>query len=77
MDMYETKISAARWIAYDLPGNVGWIAYLTGMLLTLIKKPDFIGCSGLLAVMLVSILPAIMMLVGIVELVNERINKLD
>ena len=25
---YETKISDARWWAYDIPGNAGWIAYL-------------------------------------------------
>ena len=24
--MYESKISDAKWIAYDIPGNVGWIA---------------------------------------------------
>ena len=26
--IYETKISDARWWAYDIPGNAGWIAYL-------------------------------------------------
>ena len=28
--MYETKISTPLWIAYDIPGNVGWILYLIG-----------------------------------------------
>lgn len=28
--MYETKISSARWIMYDIPGNIGWILYLVG-----------------------------------------------
>ena len=27
-EQYKTAISDARWIAYDIPGNVGWIAYL-------------------------------------------------
>ena len=26
--LYETHISDARWMAYDIPGNIGWIAYL-------------------------------------------------
>ena len=26
--IYETKISDARWWAYDVPGNAGWILYL-------------------------------------------------
>lgn len=25
--MYESKISDARWIAYDIPGNVGGIDF--------------------------------------------------
>lgn len=27
--MYETKISSDRWIMHDIPGNIGWILYLT------------------------------------------------
>ena len=27
-DLYETKISTTRWMAYDIPGNVGWILYI-------------------------------------------------
>ena len=30
--LYETKISNARWIAYDLPGNIGWIAYIVALI---------------------------------------------
>ena len=26
--LYKTEISDVRWMAYDIPGNVGWIAYL-------------------------------------------------
>lgn len=29
--MYESKISNARWIAYGLPGNVGWISFLVAL----------------------------------------------
>ena len=39
--MYEGNISDARWIAYDLPGNVGWILYFIGLILAFTKKPAF------------------------------------
>ena len=67
--MYETNISNARWIAYDLPGNVGWIMYLvcTGQELQ----------AGVTFPSLLSVMPAVMMLVGVVELISERIAKLD
>ena len=32
-EIYETKISDARWIAYDIPGNIGWILYFVGLVL--------------------------------------------
>lgn len=75
--MYETKISDKRWMAYDLPGNVGWIMYLAGLILTFVKKPEFISYWGMFAVMVIAIIPAVMMVVGIAELINERIHKLD
>lgn len=75
--MYETKISDARWIAYDIPGNLGWIAYFTGLILIFLKKPDFMGDGVMRVMILVSVIPAIMMLIGLVELINERICKLD
>lgn len=77
LDMYETKISDIRWILYDIPGNIGWIAYFTGIILTFINMPDFMSDWIMAAIMLVSIIPAIMMLIGIIELINERINKFD
>ncbi len=26
-ELYETDISTARWLAYDIPGNAGWIIW--------------------------------------------------
>ena len=75
--MYETKISDKRWMAYDLPGNVGWIMYLAGLILTFTRKPEFISYWGMFAVMVLAIIPAVMMVIGIAELINERIHKLD
>lgn len=67
--MYETKISDGRWIAYDIPGNIGWIAYITGLILAMINKVDLIS--------VIAVVPAILMLTGVIELISERIVKLD
>lgn len=29
--MYESKIRTALWMAYDLPGNIGWLLYFVGL----------------------------------------------
>lgn len=67
--VYETQISDARWMAYDLPGNVGWIAWLVCTVKLL--------CGGVDWFTVLALVPAILMLVGVVELISERIAKLD
>ena len=48
--MYETKISDARWIAYDIPGNIGWIVYIVTVIIALINKQflpfSCLDCTG-------------------------------
>lgn len=63
---YKSEILVKRWIIYDIFGNVGWIMYFicTGLLL----KSDL---------NLTALIPAILMLIGIIELISERIVKLD
>lgn len=75
--MYESNISDARWIAYDLPGNVGWILYFIGLILAFTKKPAFMEESVMFHLTVVAVIPALLMLIGIVELINERVHKLD
>lgn len=75
--MYESKISDAKWIAYDLPGNVGWITFLAGLALCFIKKPEIMGNKVIVVLLLFDLLCAAVMIIGIVELVSERIQKLD
>ena len=75
--MYESKISNARWIAYDLPGNVGWILFLVGLVLCFTKKPEITGDKVIWALLLLDLLCAAAMIVGIMELISERIQKLD
>lgn len=76
-ELYETKISDARWIAYDIPGNMGWIMYIVVLVLSFVKQPVFMEVPLVLLCMVVGVLPAIAMIVGIVELISERICKLD
>lgn len=65
--LYESRISVKRWIVYDIFGNLGWLGY-------------FICAGKLLKNGLTSsyvLVPAALMLVGLVELISERIAKLD
>ena len=74
---YETQISDARWWAYDVPGNVGWIMYLICLFQCFVKQPVFMQTPLVKISLLAGILPAIAMIVGIAELISERIARLD
>ena len=75
--IYETLISDARWWAYDIPGNIGWILYLICLLQCFVQRPEFLEIPLVLISLVIGILPAIAMVVGIAELISERIAKLD
>ena len=66
---YKTAISDARWIAYDIPGNVGWIAYLVCVFRGLRERKNTYNIA--------SALPGVLMLIGVGELISERIAGLD
>ena len=68
-DSYETRISTARWMACDIPGNIGWIIWLAGTGLCLRE--------GVTTYALLSLVPALLMLAGIGELISERMAGLD
>lgn len=76
-EIYETKISDLRWIAYDIPGNIGWIMYMAGLVLCFVKRPNFLGSQAVFVLLLLAVIPAVLMLIGIGELISERILKLD
>ena len=67
--IYETKISDARWWAYDIPGNAGWIAYLACLFQSLKR--------GLNTFNMAALLPGGLMGLGVGELISERIAGLD
>lgn len=75
--VYESHISTARWLVYDVPGNVGWIMYLVCLTQCFVMHPEFMEIPLVLISLLVGILPAVAMVVGIAELISERILKLD
>lgn len=67
--LYETKISDARWIAYDIPANIGWISYIVGLIIAFVYYDYSVNIAG--------IIPAVFIVLGISELISERIAKLD
>ena len=67
--LYESKISTRRWMVYDILGNAGWIIYFVCLGL-LLKR-------GIHAFFVIAAVPAILMLIGIAELISERLQKLD
>lgn len=75
--MYKTQISDARWIAYDIPGNVGWIAFLAGLILCLTRRPAALENGFIFALVLLDLPCAGLMVVGIGELISQRLQKLD
>lgn len=75
--VYESDISTTRWLVYDVPGNVGWILYLVCLIRCFAKRPEFMEIPLVLISLVIGILPAIAMVVGIAELISERILKLD
>lgn len=66
---YRTTISDGWWIAYDIPGNIGWIGYLVCAVKCLRENRD--AHSFAVAV------PAGIMLIGVGELISERVAGLD
>lgn len=67
--LYESKISSGRRMVYDVLGNAGWIAWI--VCLVLLFRNDIDAFAVLAA------LPALPMLIGIAELIGERVQKLD
>jgi len=67
--LYESKISTRRWMVYDVLGNAGWITWIVCLILLFRRGVD--------AFTVLSAIPALVMLVGIAELISERIHKLD
>ncbi len=76
-ELYQTNITDGKWIAYDIPGNVGWLTYVVGLVVFIVRKAEYIKTLPVFLLVVLAAIPAAAMLVGIFELINERIHKLD
>ena len=74
--IYESHISTARWLIYDVPGNVGWILYLVCLIQCFVKWPAFMEIPLVWLSVMVGIIPAVAMAVGIVELISDGLPNL-
>lgn len=75
--MYKTDITDKEWWVYDILGNLGWIAYYVGLVLLIVKGTDLVKGTLFTVFVVLEVICAVGILVGIAELINERINKLD
>ena len=67
-DLYEMRLSDAQWWACDIPGNIGWIVWLVCAALC--------WKDGATLFSVLAVLPALLMLLGVAELISERIAGL-
>jgi hypothetical protein len=75
--MYKSEISNAKWIIYDILGNIGWISFLVALSLCFIKMPEIFEEKRIVMLLMLDLLSAVLMLRGILELIGERVEKLD
>lgn len=76
-ELYQTNITDGRWIAYDIPGNAGWLMYVVGLVVFIVRKKEYINTLPMLLLVVLAAIPAAAMLAGVFELLNERAHKLD
>lgn len=76
-DLYETKISDARWIFYDIPGNVGWLMYTEAIIQIAVKQPEYLENPVVANLFVAGWLPLVFYVIAIGELLSERMLKLD
>ena len=65
---YKMTLTDVQWWCYDIPGNIGWIIWIVCNIKALME--------GLNLFSILMLIPTILMLIGVVELISERIAKL-
>ncbi|MCR4774917.1 MAG: hypothetical protein K5869_00920, partial [Saccharofermentans sp.] len=66
---YRMTLTDVQWWCCDIPGNIGWIIWIVCNVKTLIEGVDLYA--------ILMLLPTALMVIGVVELISERIAKLD
>jgi hypothetical protein len=75
--MYKSEISNAKWMAYALLANVGWISFLIALSLCFITMPEIFKNRAIVMLLLMNLLSAALMICGILELIGEHAQKLN
>ena len=65
---YRMALTDVQWWCCDIPGNIGWIIWIVCNVKALIEGVDLYS--------ILMLLPTALMLIGVVELISERIAKL-
>ena len=75
--MYVSDITDKEWLIYDILGNLGWIGFYIGLGMMVVKEHIFMQGTIHIFLAVLEIICAVGILVGLLELINERIHKLD
>lgn len=75
--MYESNISDKKWLTLGLVSDVGWLMYFAGLALYMLNGADGLGTVIISALFLLNGLCVLAVLVGIIELILQRVRKLS
>ena len=75
--MYVSDITDKEWYIYDILGNLGWIGFYIGLGMMIVRENIFMEGTIHIFFAVLEIICAAGILVGLIELINERIHKLD
>lgn len=75
--MYRLTITDKQWWCYDIFGNIGWIAYYTGLALCLLRNPTYMQNKSIfMLIVFGGLISAALIFIGLVELISERVKGL-
>ncbi len=75
--IYESDISTGAWVIFDIFGNIGWIAFICTLVLVFLKDEGLNRRPVTFITSILCIIPALLMVFGIIELITERFQRLS
>ncbi|MCM1321824.1 MAG: hypothetical protein NC041_10090 [Bacteroides sp.] len=75
-EMYRSQISNKKWMAYDIPGNVGWITFLAGLVLCAVKRSEILENGVIFALLVLDALCGLAMAADIAGLILREYKKM-
>lgn len=75
--MYESQISNKNRLILGLLSDIGWILFFTAIVLYMTSGADGLGTVAVSAFFLLTLLSAVIVLIGIVALIVQRVKKLS